>query len=216
MIAIISSRHDETARRLVSAWAADGAALLSAEDLVSPGWVIRSGNAFGSTAVIDGNRVPVSRLSGVLTLRPSVLAEELHSIHEQDRTFVAAEINAMLVSWLTTLPCRVLNRPTATSLSGPGWSVFHWQAAAARCGLLTAEDTSVPTQKLVICDGQVRGARTSTLKAKALALAETAGVKLMELRLAAGRFVYASARPDFSSPQVRAMVRRALLAGGKG
>jgi hypothetical protein len=47
---------------------------------------------------------------------------------------VAAEMNAFLVAWLTSLTCPIFNRPTATSLCGPAWSVEHWRIQVARCG----------------------------------------------------------------------------------
>lgn len=213
MIVIVGSRHDAEARNLVQAWSRNNAALLSAEDMISPGWIIRPGDVASSTAVVAGRRVPVRALRAVLTRRPAVLVEELPDIHAEDRAYVAAEINALLVAWLTVLPCRVLNRPTATSLCGPGWSSLHWQAAAARCGLLRASNDSPPTQTVVVCDEQVHGTRSISLRKKALSLARHAGVQLLELRLSAGRLVHASVCPDLTTPAVRSMVHHALLAG---
>jgi hypothetical protein len=211
VIVIVGSRHDVAACELVKAWSSDGAALLSAEDLISPGWVFCPGDASRGSAVIAGQRVPVRELRAVLTRRPALLAEELHDIHSDDRAYVAAEINAMLVAWLTSLPCRVLNRPTPTSLCGPGWTTTHWQAAAAGCGLRSARNTALPTQSVVVCDGAVLGTRSPALHERALVLARVAGVSLLELRLRAGKLVAASAFPDLTSPAVRAAVRSALL-----
>ena len=73
----------------------------------------------------------MTALQAVLTCRPAVLAEELGRIAADDRSYVAAELNAFLVAWLSALPSRVVNRPTPRSLCGPAWNRVQWQAAAA-------------------------------------------------------------------------------------
>src|SRR5664279_42730 len=99
MIAVLASRLDPEARALVAAWSAEGAALLSAEDLGSPGWVFDPRDPGAGTAVVAGQPVPVAALRAVLTRRPAVVAEELARIAPADRPYVAAETNAFLVAW---------------------------------------------------------------------------------------------------------------------
>ena len=81
----------------------------------------------------------MSELQAVVTRRPAVVAEELAWIDPADRSYVAAEANAFLVAWLDAIPCRVVNRPTATSLAGPSWGPLQWAAAAGRAGVRWAE-----------------------------------------------------------------------------
>jgi len=87
---------------------------------------------------VAGAAVAVADLEGVLTLRPSVFEDELVHIMPDDRPYVAAEMNAFLLAWLTVLPCRVVNRPTATSLLGPHWRREQWIRAAASLGIPAA------------------------------------------------------------------------------
>ena len=70
----------------------------------------------------------------VLTRRPSILADELTGVHEEDRFYIAAEMNAFLVAWLASLRCPVINRPTGTCLCGPSWTDEHWKIAVIRAG----------------------------------------------------------------------------------
>jgi hypothetical protein len=44
-------------------------------------------------------------------------------------------MTAFLTAWLSELPCRVMNRPTALCLAGPAWRREQWVRAAAAAGL---------------------------------------------------------------------------------
>jgi hypothetical protein len=43
------------------------------------------------------------------------------AVDSSHRKYVAAEFNAFLLAWLSAQSCPVLNRPTASCLSGPNW-----------------------------------------------------------------------------------------------
>jgi hypothetical protein len=60
---------------------------------------------------------------------------ELVDIVADDRAYVAAEMSAFLVFWLTGLSCLILNRPTANSLNGSGWGRERWNFAASKAGM---------------------------------------------------------------------------------
>ncbi|MGH2356006.1 MAG: hypothetical protein ACRDJN_30740, partial [Chloroflexota bacterium] len=94
-----------------------------------------AGAATASAAVIGGRRVTVDQIDGVLTRLPSVFPDELTHIVPADRTYVAAEMRAFLIAWLSTLPCPVLNRPSPGCLAGPAWSPEQWVRAATRLGI---------------------------------------------------------------------------------
>ena len=163
MIAVLASQFDPEARALVVAWSNAGAALLSAEDLCSPGWIFHLNDPSGGMAVVGGKRVKVSELRAVLTRRPAVVAEELGRINSADRPYVAAETNAFLVAWLSALPCRVVNRPRPSSLCGPAWDALHWHAAATKAGL--AWDYSADKKKAhtVVFADRVRYSRVTSM-----------------------------------------------------
>jgi hypothetical protein len=176
VIALLASRLDPESRSVVDAWSSAGAALLSAEDLVSPGWTFSVGEPGSGTAVVDGRRIHTADITAVLTRRPSVLAEELGRIHPADRAYVAAETNAFLVAWLSALPCTVVNRPTTTSLCGPAWDTLHWRCTAVRIGVpwSDGEDTS-DAHEVVVCGERCVFAHDAREAAMATALSRAAG-----------------------------------------
>src|SRR5229473_654434 len=121
MLVVLAHRYDQEARELVSRWSASGACLLTSADLSCKGWRHSSEESAASTALVSGRVVHVDQISGVLTLLPGVFEEELVDIVPSDRSYVAAEMTAFLLCWLSTLQCPVLNRPTPTCLSGLYW-----------------------------------------------------------------------------------------------
>jgi hypothetical protein len=135
MIIIVASRYDAPARRLKDRWAGAGAELLTCEDLSLSGWRSRVNDPTHSTAVISGSKVKQSDIRGVFTRMHWVWEGELVDIAAADRAYVAAEMAAFLVYWLSGLACPMLNRPTANSLSGPGWGREQWNFAASKAGM---------------------------------------------------------------------------------
>ncbi len=135
MIVVVASSHDTRARNIVAHWGSQCAAMLTAEDLSRPGWSFSAPRTSGGVAVIGGERVRCSEISGILTLRPCIFQGELADIHADDRAYVAAEMNAFLLAWLAAQSCPVLNRPSAWCLAGPNWRPEQWTQAAARVGI---------------------------------------------------------------------------------
>lgn len=144
MIAILAREHDETARLLVERWRDHQAALLSPRDLSRRGWQHRPEAPEEGRAVVSGAVVAVAELCAVVTLLGDVRWHDLPHIVPADREYVANEMRAFLLAWLETLPCRMLNRPTAASLTGCGWSAERWHLAAAALGIPTVPMTGLP------------------------------------------------------------------------
>ena len=110
MLVVVASRYDEAARSLVDRWANQEARLLTCEDLSVVGWRYSmsgkdevSSSLLDSTAVVDGQVVAVEEISGVLTRLPCVFEQELLHIVPDDRAYIASEMNAFLISWLSEL-----------------------------------------------------------------------------------------------------------------
>ena len=72
---------------------------------------------------------------------PWVTESELVSIAPGDRGYVAAEMSAFLVAWLSDLVCPVLNRPTAASLIGPALRREQWMSLAREVGVRVLPET---------------------------------------------------------------------------
>jgi hypothetical protein len=212
VIAVLASRLDPESRSVVDAWSSAGAALLSAEDLVSPGWTLSVGDPRGGTAVVDGRQIGTADISAVLTRRPSVLPEELGRIHPADRAYVAAETNAFLVAWLSALPCVVVNRPTTTSLCGPAWDALHWQCAAARIGLTWSDaDDESGAHEVVVCGERCVFARDDREAAMATALSRAADTELLGVRFQGDRISGVTVAPSLADADVRACLLDHLL-----
>lgn len=199
MLLVIATAVDAEARELVTRWADHDAALFTCRDLSAPGWRQHLAGPGSSSARIGGTVVPVGAVTAVLTRRPWVFPEELTHIAATDREYVAAELSAFLVAWLSGLPCPVINRPTPACLSGPGWRPHQWMQLAASLGLRPSRDRwQVPpaaeqqnghgplaeTVEVTVVDRRCFGAPDPVTAAAAQRLADAAGVKLAGFRFA--------------------------------
>ena len=222
MIVVVASIHDVRALRIVANWGSESAAVLSAEDLCMPGWVFQVPIDPHTTAIIGGQKISAERISGILTLRPCIFPEELQNIQAVHRKYVAAELNAFLLAWLTAQSSRVVNRPTACCLAGPNWRPEQWTQAAARLGIPAETRRHIPSHDVIPNDGetlevitvgeQCFGCGDSVLRDRSLKLAQAAGVELLSVRFSVdrARFVAATAWPSLTDPAVLEAVRKRL------
>ena len=216
MIVIVASRWDAAAAAYASRCAAHDVRILTARDLSLAGWRQYLHWAEGETAMIDGQVVPQQQITGVLTLVRGVSVEEPVEIVPRDRAYVAAEMTAFLLFWLSRLTCPILNRPTPACLSGPDWRPEKWVRTAFQAGI-----PAVPVHRLAafgnlrapeeaaagVVDVTVVGPRTfgevdPCLHRCARQLAAMAGVELAQFRFSSpqggGRFMGASTFPGLT------------------
>jgi hypothetical protein len=217
------------ARQLAALWEGAGARLLLPRDLSRPGWRYEPGHIEKSMAVADGDSIPAAQLSGVLTRLGSVTDDELIEIAPEDRTYVAQEMNAFLVAWLSALPCPVLNRPQSTCLSGPNWRPEQWVHAAAQAGVpviparrrvpydgdrLSAVPQYAPPVTITVVGKKCFGPKNRFQHDGARRLARCANVELLEVSFAGSgtdaRFLSANLWPNISSPEIAAAVEKHL------
>jgi hypothetical protein len=138
VLIVLASQADAAAAKVVSAWHGQNAALLSGESLSQRGWVWQPESIDDSSLVIDGCPLPVRAVRGVVSLMPAIDPRDLHHIVADEREYVAGEMTAFLVAWLTWLSglgVPVMNRPTPLSLTGPALHHEQWLQAAGRVGL---------------------------------------------------------------------------------
>lgn len=195
MIIVVASRHDTAARRLATRWAAHGATLLTTEDLAAPGWRWSFGEGVSSGTVgLDSVSVSDHQITGVVTRLPHVFEHELPFIADADRGYVAQEMNAFLLGWLTSLSCPVLNRPTPISLLGVGWRPQQWRLAARRAGFevapqvprtrsFTSESPWDVGRRVLVVGDRVVDSPDDALCNSARSLARDAGVELLSIDL---------------------------------
>jgi len=217
VIAVLASRYDAGARTLVGHWGAARAALLTCEDLSVPGWRHYLAATGAPTAVIGGHEVALGEITGVVTCLPNVPELELLHIVPADRAYVAAEMTAFLLSWLSTLSCPVVNRPSPTCLSGPYWRPEQWAHAASGAGLrvqpvhrrvaLAAADT--PARQagvtVTVIGERVLGDADADVLAGIRRLAKAAGVEMLAVRISDpgpdATFLEAEPQPNLTSPE---------------
>jgi hypothetical protein len=138
VIIVLASSYDQEARTLIDRGGTDRMALLTCADLSVPGWRHYLSATGTSVAVIGGRQVPLQEIKGVVTCLPTVSELELLHIVPSDRSYVAAEMTAFLLYWLSALECPVVNRPAPTCLCGPYWRPEQWVHLASQIGLRVA------------------------------------------------------------------------------
>ena len=206
MFVVLAYTHDAGARALVQRWRADGeeAALLTCADLSRPGWRYVAGAAPGH-AVIDGQMIATREIRAVITRIPAVGEAELAHVHEEDRRYAVAEMQAFLLAWLMSLKCPVLNRPSPSNLAGPLWSSAQWVQRARRLALAArpvkqhavytpgaasatecrvaanATFVDVVGDRAFLVGGRSPGADEAPLAEAAIALARDAGVEMLRV-----------------------------------
>lgn len=222
MIVLVGSRRDPVTQRLLERWPGR-AALLEPVDLSTSGWRDELGAAAADRrAVVGGRVVAVDSVAGVVTRRPAVLPAELTHIVPSDRTYVAAEMTAFLRAWLASLPCAVVNPPSAVALAGPGWRRERWLYEARALGLpaLAAvrstdrerEPRPCPTVRVTVVGDRYFG--DAELAERARLLADAAGVTALTLDFARDlddrQLLGANPWPDISEPDLADAVLDAL------
>ena len=165
---------------------------MTPSDLSRRGWVLGNGSCDLAQCVVDGQIRSCRDISGVLVRATHVAPEDLGHIVEPERRYVATEMTAFLIHWLTQLTCPVLNRPGAACLGGPGWHPEHWAVMAARVGLdawpvqrqvgfepAETVTTSERTRAVTIVGERAFGAGSLALHEKAIALSRLARTDLV-------------------------------------
>jgi hypothetical protein len=161
------------------------ARLMTPRALSQPGWRHYPVGGGTDTLFLDGEVIAASAIHGVVTRIAAVQLADLPHIREADRGYIAAEMTAFLLSFLGGLHCPVINRPTATSLMGPGWTPVRWRAAAHASGFACDADTTAAALVVVVGE-HCFGAPDPSSEAAARALARLARVQLLGMQVAAG------------------------------
>lgn len=187
--------------------------MLTPGDLSRAGWCYRPGSD-RSSIVAAGEALRADEIAGVITRLAWVSELELPQIAAADRAYVAAEMGALLLAWLSDLSCPIANRPSPTCLCGPFWRHERWIAEAARAGLAVeparrvvtagAADAPVPVSHegavaITVVGARCFGHAGRSLREAALRLARATGVETLTASFtdagADARFLAASAWP---------------------
>jgi hypothetical protein len=173
----------------------DSAMLLTPGDLSVPGWRHYLAASGASVAVIGGRKIALAEVTGVVTCLPSVPELELLHIAPADRAYVAAEMTAFLLSWLSALRCPVVNRPSPTCLSGPYWRPEQWAYVASQVGmrvqpvhrrvafLADAAPATMESITVTVVGEHCLGQADTAMMTGARRLARAANVELLAVRV---------------------------------
>jgi hypothetical protein len=132
LIVVIGSAYDRVAASMVASW--PSARLVSVGDLLSPGWSWLSDETTGRW-VVDGRCVSDDEITGIFLRRSNVYAEELLSIHPDDRAYAAGEAHAFLIAVLASTRARVVNPVTDAALGDDAVRPERWMNMAGDAGL---------------------------------------------------------------------------------
>jgi hypothetical protein len=182
MILLILRRGGRRLFGPASGW--PGVAVLEPAGLSAPGWAHDPDEPGEDRLVADGVIGPARQLTAVITALDAVAPSDLPHVVAGDRGFVAAEMTAFLRSWLRTLACPVLDRPTVLALSGSAGDRTLWSRAAAELGIPDRQATPAPrtrTRAVTVIAGRVIGPAPEPAAAAALSLTRAAGVTAAHL-----------------------------------
>jgi hypothetical protein len=151
-------------------------------------------------------------------------------IAPEDRAYVAQEMTAFLVAWLSALPCPVLNRPGTVCLSGPNWRPEQWAYAVAQAGVPviparrrvpfdsnpSAAPQYMPPVTITVVGQKCLGPKDRFLHESARRIARCARVELLAVTFAGSgkdaRFASANLWPNISDPDFADAVQDHLAA----
>lgn len=134
MILVLANRTDESAFLLAERRFHEGARIFLPDMLFAWGVGYRAGGQHRPRAIFEGDPHS-SRIRGVLVRMHAVSTSDVLHTRASDRPYIATEMTAFLLAWLSALPCPVLGKPTATSLAGPELRQEEWVHLAARNGV---------------------------------------------------------------------------------
>jgi hypothetical protein len=90
---------------------------------------------YTSITLGDGRQLQSDALKGVLNRISYLPIGHWHAADQADKDYVRSEWSAFFLSWLSALPCPVINRPTPLGLFGRWRHESEWIWLAIRAGL---------------------------------------------------------------------------------
>jgi hypothetical protein len=96
---------------------------------------VGANGAFSEIETADGRCLRSTDIEGTLNRLTWVPDHHLKIAAPPDSEYAANELNAMFLSWLSSLPGTMLNRPSSGGLAGRWRHPSEWALLAARAGL---------------------------------------------------------------------------------
>ncbi len=213
--AVLAHRGDTDAKLVVEelerrAPAADVELIWADELLLDSRFTHRLGAAGVETEIACAGRplLDSRELLGVVCRLSHGLPPQFHDALQADRDYAAMEGYALLLSWLASLECPLLNPPAPSGLSGPALSPVEWQARAAESGLRTSrlrlgapateeeprpEPAGGAERRVLVVGERTFGAESETEGSACVRLARRVACPVLGVRFAASPAAEASA-----------------------
>ena len=218
MLIVVGGARDAQIDRLIRRLGPDRAVRMDVTDLSATGWRLGTDDRGDGVVVAGGRPLPVAQVSGVLVRRLAIYPQELTHVHEDDRAYVAAELTAMLMWWLTVLEVPVLNRPARGVLCGPFGRPEPWLALGAQLSLAVVSEIRTrdlrpapapPHWTVSLVGDAAIGAAPRNVIAAARRLARGAGATVLQAGFdAEGRLTAADSFPPLDEPVIDAVAAR--------
>lgn len=219
MILFLCSPNDVSARWFVAALRRHhgvAAQIITPQELVyAPDMQHRldGPETFGSVTLTSHGRLDSGSIRGVVNRLEYLPDAHLARVNATDRAYIQQELLAIWSSWISALPCPVINRPTAISVTGPLFHPAIWHHHAAAAGLASAPmlyDVDLPdpvppapVHSVIVCKDQCHSTSVPPgLFGACRDLAYYAGFDMLEVMFGQGPtgavFSHASPLPDLS------------------
>ncbi len=184
MIVVISPLLNDTIVKAFAGWSqTTEIALLTVKDMMSEGWELYSDRFEDSFFVTKGKQCAVNQIGGVINLLPFIYEKELIQIKEEDRSYVASELTAMMTYFLTKLSCKTINRPDAESLMGSSGLYYQWKHLITKLGIpVQIEVGKTPTALMYIVGDSVLNEQQIPYEAEVRLLAKQLNTSYLEVR----------------------------------
>jgi hypothetical protein len=142
---LLANDGDATANRVAAMLRtrhqADAVALVTMRDLAQADELTQTMNGGGQPHTIIRLRTGVTIDSGdigvVMNRLRYIAVPQFTRSNPADRNYATMEMYALLVSWLTSLRCPIVNRGDSSGLSAAPRNAFEWLRLAADAGLRT-------------------------------------------------------------------------------
>jgi hypothetical protein len=154
MIVILAHREDEVAasvERLLRLRAPAGRVRrLDADELIlATTWTQsqREGRTTTTLRFAGESRIDSEEIEVVFNRLDYVAASHFAQSAE-DHTYAVAEMSALILSWLASLRCPVINKPSSRGLAGARRGLTEWMMLAARAGLPVRDSSFATSSRL--------------------------------------------------------------------
>lgn len=213
---LVIARSGDPAVELLMRQVPERVAHACVADLSHAGWRYENDRPERATARAGGRIFSASDIAAVVCRIHVITTADLAHIHQDDRDYVASEMNGFLYAWLAQFAGVRFNAPTWTSLAGPHLHELHWTRVVSQLGIpvsaASPDESEIATATVVGND--VFGMTDPALEVTALRIARAVRAGLLSVTFARDhdrwRFRAADPCPALDASSSAALLKRAF------